>query len=336
MNAGSGQSLGVVFTPTDTVDYFPATGTVTINVNKADQDLDWTAPAAIVFGTALSAGQLDASVAGVAGGSAPGTLTYNPPAGTLLGVGNGQVLTVTVAATPNYNQAIKTVHLSVMKTGTTTGVVTSTFDPSSYAQTITLSAVVAANNPSAGIPTGTVKFFDNGKNIGTGTLGNTGLASLNIARLTAGQHSITAGYQGDGNDLASVSVSSLDQSVAQQATTTSLSSSTDPADVTKAVSFTATVNFNAGGATPTGTVTFMDGATPLGTSNLAGGSATLKTTALTVGSHTITAVYNGNSDYLGSTSANLNQVINPLADLAVTVSALPQCWMARTSPIPSR
>jgi uncharacterized repeat protein (TIGR01451 family) len=63
----------------------------------------------------------------------------------------------------------------------------------------------------------------------------------------------------------------------------------------------------------------MDGATALGTAKLAGGSAAFKAAALTEGSHSITAVYSGDSNYLGSTSGTLNQVINPLTNLAVTM-----------------
>jgi hypothetical protein len=48
----------------------------------------WANPQSIVYGTPLSGAQLNA-FAGV-----PGTFTYSPPAGTVLGVGNGQTLSV--------------------------------------------------------------------------------------------------------------------------------------------------------------------------------------------------------------------------------------------------
>jgi hypothetical protein len=57
-----------------------------------------------------------------------------------------------------------------------------------------------------------------------------------------------------------------------------------------------------GAGTPTGTVSFFDGATLLGTGTLAGGIATLTTSTLAVGSHSLTAVYNGSSNFTGSTS----------------------------------
>lgn len=72
----------------------------TLTVNKATPTLTWDAPAAIVFGTALSSNQLNATSGGVAG-----TFTYTPPSGTMLPVGAGQTLSVnfTPSDTGNYN-----------------------------------------------------------------------------------------------------------------------------------------------------------------------------------------------------------------------------------------
>ena len=88
------------------------------------------------------------------------------------------------------------------------------------------------------------------------------------------------------------------------ATTTLLTSSVNPATVGQAVTFTATVNAT------TGTVTFKDGNTVLTTIPLSEGTARFTTSTLMQGTHRITAVYNGNSTYAGSTSAVLSQVIN--------------------------
>ncbi len=58
-------------------------------------------------------------------------------------------------------------------------------------------------------------------------------------------------------------------------------------------------------------MTLYDGATSLGSSSLDGsGVATLSTSALSAGSHTISAVYGGDSNFLTSTSSNLDQVIH--------------------------
>jgi hypothetical protein len=95
---GGNQTLSVTFTPTDTTDYNTATGTVQINVQKADLVITWTTPAAITYGTPLSGTQLNATVT-ANGTSVPGTFSYNPPAGTVLGAGTHPLR---VNFTPSY------------------------------------------------------------------------------------------------------------------------------------------------------------------------------------------------------------------------------------------
>ncbi len=70
----------------------------------------------MTYGAALGGTQLNATVAGVPGGTAPGTLTYSPAAGTLLSPGSNSLM-VTAAATPNYNSATKTVTILVQYQG---------------------------------------------------------------------------------------------------------------------------------------------------------------------------------------------------------------------------
>ena len=68
----------MTFTPTDTANYTTATTTVAITVLKATPTITWATPADIVYGTALSATQLNATA------SVPGTFVYTPAAGTVL------------------------------------------------------------------------------------------------------------------------------------------------------------------------------------------------------------------------------------------------------------
>lgn len=67
------------------------------------------------------------------------------------------------------------------------------------------------------------------------------------------------------------------------------------------MTLTTTVAFSYG--TPTGTVTFMDGIASLGTGTLNGGVATITTSSLPVGSHAVTAIYSGDGNFSGGTSA---------------------------------
>jgi hypothetical protein len=113
--AGSGQTLSVIFTPTDTAAYNTATASVAISVMKATPLITWPTPADIVSGTPLGATQLNA-VANV-----PGSFVYSPASGTVLGVGAGQLLSTsfTPTSTANYNSASNTVLINVTGTPTT-------------------------------------------------------------------------------------------------------------------------------------------------------------------------------------------------------------------------
>src|SRR5206468_1323016 len=84
------------------------------NVTKADQVITWANPADIVYGTALSDTQLNATVT-VATGSASTALAYYPTAATALNNATAHTLTVTAAATANYKEATKTVTINVAK-----------------------------------------------------------------------------------------------------------------------------------------------------------------------------------------------------------------------------
>lgn len=59
----------------------------------------------------------------------------------------------------------------------------------------------------------------------------------------------------------------------------------------------------------TGQVTFFDGSTVIGTSLLSNGSASLTTATLAQGSHSIRAVYGGDSNVNGVTSAVLGRTV---------------------------
>ena len=76
---------------------------------KRATTITWANPADIIHGTALSGTQLDATA------SVPGTFTYIPAAGTVLGVGNGQTLAVvfTPADSTDYTGAYATVAINV-------------------------------------------------------------------------------------------------------------------------------------------------------------------------------------------------------------------------------
>jgi hypothetical protein len=95
--AGGSDTLKVTFTPTDSTDYTTATASVTLQVNAATPTINWSTPAPITYGTALSATQLDAT-ATYNGSTVAGTFVYSPAKATVLGAGSQ---TLSVSFTPN-------------------------------------------------------------------------------------------------------------------------------------------------------------------------------------------------------------------------------------------
>ena len=146
--------------------------------------------------------------------------------------------------------------------------------------------------------------------LGTAPLDSGGHASLTTSTLTTGPHAITARYGGDATFSGSLSTA-LTQTINKAATTTTVTSSANPAVHGQAVTFTATVDVVAPGTgAPTGVVTFKNGAATLGPGTLnAARQATLKVTNLTTGDHSITASYAGNTVTDVSTSAPLTETI---------------------------
>ncbi|MFI1548740.1 beta strand repeat-containing protein, partial [Streptomyces griseofuscus] len=208
---------------------------------------------------------------------------------------------------------------TVTQAATTTGL-TSAPDPSVFGEAKTLTATVTAVPPGAGTPTGTVSFYDGATLLGTGTLIG-GTATLTTSALGVGTHSLIAVYSGDTEFTGSTSPVDV-QTVTQSATTTGLTSAPDPSVFGEAKTLTATVAAVPPGAgTPTGTVDFFDGATLIGTSTVTGGTATLTTSALGVGTHSLTAVYNGDTEFTGSTSPVDTQTVTRSASATALTSA---------------
>ena len=118
---------------------------------------------------------------------------------------------------------------------------------------------------------------------------------------------VHADQAGDANYNAAPRV---DQSfaVGKGATTASVQDPS-PAVVGQQVTLVATVTAGDSLA-PTGSVTFKDNGNAIGSAaTLNGGTATINTSSLTVGTHTITAVYGGDGNFNGTTSAGKTQTI---------------------------
>jgi hypothetical protein len=152
-------------------------------------------------------------------------------------------------------------------------------------------------------------------NSGSAVTLSSGVATLTGVILSgAGTHTITANYAGVSGSF--ISSSGTGSVVVKALSSVGLTSSDNPALLSSAVTFTATVS--SGSGTPSGSVSFYDGTTLLGSGTLASGVATYATSSLTAGSHSITASYGGSSSYATATSSAVQQVV---ADLDVGVSS---------------
>ena len=198
----------------------------------------------------------------------------------------------------------------------------SSLNPSTFGQTITFTAQLSS---ASGIPTGTVQFTDGSTLLGTATVSGTGMATLSTSLLTIGSHTITATYQPTG--IFPAATSALIQVVDPYPTTTTLTSTPNPAAYGQPVLFSVTItNASANPGTPTGTITLTDGATQLTTAalvaiNSVASGVTFTTSSLAVGSHTITATYTPTGSF-GSGAASLTQNITGLATTATLASSL--------------
>jgi hypothetical protein len=233
-------------------------------------------------------------------------LSTNPHSMTAKYEGNGLDL---VSVSSGLNQVVD-------QASSTTAVVSSV-NPSEFGQPVTFTATISPKY--GGVATGTVTFEKNGSSLGTATVSGNQAVFTTSSFLVA-THTITAVYSGDG-DVSTSTSPGLSEVTKAATTTTTLTSSVNPSSYGQSITFKATVA-PAFGGTAGGTVTFKHGGTVLGTSTLSGGVATLAISNFGVGTFTITAVYNGSTDYLTSTSNAVSQTVKKAATSTTVSSSL--------------
>ena len=237
-----------------------------------------------------------------------GTYTVTPSLAGCIFVPPSQPLTnVSTNQTANF----------VAQVDTSTSVVSS-LDPSTYGSAVTFTTTVTPAVGS-GTPTGTVTFKNGSATLGTGTLSG-GVATLTSTTLPVGANSITAVYGGNASCLASTSAP-LSQSVVQATTATMLKSNANPALANQSVTFTATVTGQYGG-NPTGTVTFYSNGAQIGSpGTVAARQASITTSFSSPATYSITAVYNGNTNFMPSPpSPALSETIYAPTAVPTTIS----------------
>jgi uncharacterized repeat protein (TIGR01451 family) len=274
------------------------------------------AGAAVIFTAhvASASGSPTGNVSFLDGGTAIGTSPLDA-------TGNAVLVTSTLAAgthsmtasyygdssfNPSNSSALSQVVNAATGAATTTALASS-LNPSDLGQTVTFTATVTSASP--GTPTGSVVFVNGTAPLGTVTLDATGHATLSTSALAAGSRLIAAIYGGDATFNPSRSAN-LTQTV-RNTTSVVVTSSANPSSPGQSVVLTATITSPPPLiAYPTGSITFKDGTTVLGTSTVGfPAKATYTTSALASGSHSITAVYGGDTKFVGSTSPPMIQVV---------------------------
>ncbi|MFJ1996791.1 Ig-like domain-containing protein [Streptomyces asiaticus] len=122
-------------------------------------------------------GNVCVSTTGIAPGTHTVTVTY---------AGNGRVQGSSVNGS-----------ITVAKSNSSTLLISSP-NSSTFGQNVTFTATVVAVAPGGGVPTGNVTFTISGGPILMGTLNGVGQATASTSALTAGPHTVTATYNGDG------------------------------------------------------------------------------------------------------------------------------------------
>jgi hypothetical protein len=213
------------------------------------------------------------------------------------------------------------VSLAVVRHATSVAL-TATPNPVTNGSSVTFQATVSSEN---GTPTGNVVFKEGANVLATVALSG-GVATFSTDELNLGVHGITAEYEGEVAYAPSTSAL-LSIGVVRLATTTTLTANPAVAAYGDAVTLEATV---AGTGTPTGQVSFWDGAVKLGEANLVAGKATLVVDDLDADVHSLTAMYEGSSIHIESTSTAINLTITQATTTISLESSVSDSAFAQT------
>ncbi|WP_181764591.1 Ig-like domain-containing protein [Streptomyces albidus (ex Kaewkla and Franco 2022)] len=320
-------------------DFGPSTGshTHTVEVEPSNSTTVTSSPDPSVFGepvtvtatvTPGSPGPTPTgTVTFVISGSGGGTFTENLDAGgtaqlVIAALASGShSITGTYSGDADYDPSSGSDNHTVNPAATTT-VVNSTPDPTVFGQSATFTATVAPVAPGAGTPSGTVTFTIDGTTL-TGALNSSGTATVSTNTLAAGSHTVEATYNATGDLSFTTSTGTDTHTVDPADTSTTVISSPDPSVFGQPVAFTALVSpVSPATGVPTGTVTFAVSGGGTSTVPVAlDGTAQVTFNSLPSGSLSVTATYNGDTDYGPSTGTDTHTAIK--ATTTTTVLSTP-------------
>jgi hypothetical protein len=183
----------------------------------------------------------------------------------------------------------------------------SSYNPAPFLSTVTFTVRLAVNGQSAGAGN-TIHLSINGQTVSLAT-DAAGSATYTIGTLPPNSYPVTVSFATTNNLLASSAL--LTEVIIPAPTSISLTGTPNPGDLNQPVTMIATVSSQTTSTqVGSGNVTFYDGSTSLGSSQLSAAATASMTTSFTaVGIHNITAVYAGDTNFSGSTSAMLKETI---------------------------
>jgi Bacterial Ig-like domain (group 3) len=213
----------------------------------------------------------------------------------------------------------KKVSLVVAAASTATAL-TSAVNPANFGAPVDLTAAVSS---AAGTPAGTVTFTAGATTLCKKVTVSSGSAACSTSSLSLGANALSASFASSSADYANSASNALSVTVNPAPTSTSLTSSANPAAVGSSVIFTSLVSDAAG--TAPGTVTFSANSAPICSAvTLKSGSATCTVSTLKLGSNIVTAAYTSSSaDFAASSSSPLIETIDPGVGAKLVITSAP-------------
>jgi parallel beta-helix repeat protein/putative cofactor-binding repeat protein len=300
---------------TQVVTGYPTSTTLTVTPDPADA----FAPIQLSSTVSSQFGKPTGSVVFTAGATTLATAPLNGSGNAsvtiaTLGAGTYNIV-ATYSADTNFAASSSPIVIEKVIGADSAVTLTASPNPTTYGQTVTFKAQA---RPAQGnsVPTGSMVFSDGATALGSVSLDSTGAASLNIATLGVGVHTITASYSGSGNF--NPSSATTNETITAFPTTLTLTASPNPAALGQSVTIVATSA--ASSHAPSGTVTFSDHSGTLGSAPLVAGIASLTTATLPVGSHQIIATLNPTGPYAPSVSTAISELVTAY-DFSLTDSS---------------
>ncbi len=321
--------------------------TVTAQLSWAGSGSAPTAGDVSIGGSGLSGSFGMTSCGAPSGDAMTCTNTYTPSGTDAPG---SYTMTAAFSGDSNYSASIssQTNNFTINDASSTT-VVTSSANPSTYGQSVTLTATITgefnfvkgkpakkgARKPDVG---GTVTWS---ANTGCGTTavtsGNPGVATCTTSSLATGTDAITATYSGDSNHGGSTGTLSGGQVVNQAASTiavTGVSPASEDYGSTAPVTITAQLSWTGSGSAPTASDVSIGGS---GLSGSFGGTSCGAPSGTTItctntyspggadvaGNYTMTGAFAGDTNYSASTSSQSNNFTINAATTTTSVSSTP-------------